>query len=116
MTTLLALTLSTAFAGDDYRAAAEAYMGLSFDLDSVQGMLRDKTSAAAMPSPARMADPYGSSYAAPTPIASLPLEPNSTLDGVVVYRDRALVSRFRDVHVAAGASSVVFEEQYEPNQ
>lgn len=106
MTTLLALALSTAYAGDDYRAAAEEYMGLSFDLDTVQGMLREKKS----PAPAAAApryDAYGQS--SPQPIPSLPLEPNSTLDGVVVYRDRALVTRYRDVHVAAGASSVVFE-------
>ncbi len=107
--TLLALWLNTASAGD-YTKDAEELMDLSFDIDAVQGMLRDQKRAApraAMPSPAAPYDSYNQPAYQPAPM--LPLEPNSKVDTVVVYRDRALVSRYRELTVPVGTSSITFE-------
>ncbi len=88
----------------DFAAEAKSRMQLSFDNDAVQAELN--APASAMPSPPR------SSAAArimAIPKASLPLEANSTLDHVVVLRDRAIVTRVREVKLAVGSQRVRFE-------
>jgi uncharacterized protein (TIGR02231 family) len=85
-----------AHADDEYRERAKSEMHLDFDMDDV---------AAEMAQPAqvtRMSDPRL------PPQPALPLEPNSALDTVVVYRDRALVTRVLAVDLPAGASAVTF--------
>ncbi|MBW1880208.1 MAG: mucoidy inhibitor MuiA family protein [Deltaproteobacteria bacterium] len=92
----------------DFSAAAEDIMGLSFDLDRVEGMLMK---------PARMASHPGVPHPSlatpgyvPTPyVAPLPLEPNSDLDTVTVFRDRALVTRVIVAEVEPDGGGVVFE-------
>lgn len=93
---LLALHLAAA---SPYAEEAEARMKLSFDLDAVQGEL-----AAPAPAPA-----YASSTPRVVQPPPLPLEPNSTLDHVVVLRDRAIVTRARTLKLEPGAQRVRFE-------
>jgi uncharacterized protein (TIGR02231 family) len=92
----------------DYSAAAEEIMGLSFDLDAVEGMLA-KPARAARPSPAHPTAMSGEYYAHTPFVAPLPLEPNSDLDTVTVFRDRALVTRVIVADVEPDAGGVVFE-------
>lgn len=87
----------------EYGEQAERMMKLHQDLDSVEEMLQP---AAAAPN---------SRGEGQTPRAALPLQPNSTLDGVVVFRDRALVTRLLSAAPGNGAlhtadqRSVTFE-------
>lgn len=107
-----ALFLSSPAFAQDYGAQAEEIMGLSFDLDSIEGRLRAKPAARA-PSPAAPAPydayAYSDAYVAPTPVAALPLEPNSDVDRVIVFADRAVVTRVLTVPATAGALEVTFE-------
>ncbi len=96
---LLAI-LPFALAADNFAEEAKHRMGLSFDLDAVQAELAAPAAAAPR------AVPPGQAY---LPVPALPLEPNSSLDRVVVLRDRAIVARQRSVEVAAGSSRVRFE-------
>lgn len=90
----------------DYAEEAKSRMKLSFDLDQVQAELA--APAAAAP-PAPRAAPNGTRAAAYVPLPALPLEPNSTLDRVVVMRDRATVTRVRTVELSPGVQRVRFE-------
>lgn len=97
----------------DFSAAAKSKMNLSFDLDQVEGMLQNPAPAVRQQLEALgYAETYGygygyqmGAYAAQT----LPLEPNSEVESVTVYRDRALVTRVLDADISAGANSVTFE-------
>lgn len=95
--TLATLALSpTALAGGgdvDFAKEAKRRMNLSFDLDEVEGMLQQDIPQA-----------YPSAAMAP-----LPLEPNSEMASVTVFRDRALVTRVLDERVGEGEGSVTFE-------
>lgn len=109
-----------AMAQDDLQKAAEERMGLSFELEQVEGRLeRSKRSAApprvSEPSPAPPAtydeayDPYAQPAPVLLPPRRLPLEPNSTLRSVTVHRDRALVTRVRELTLPVGPHTVTFE-------
>jgi uncharacterized protein (TIGR02231 family) len=103
--------------GMDFAAEAEQRMKLSFDLDAVESQLEAPRPAARMAANAEMlaalgyVDDYGyanqAGYYAPPP--TLPLEPNSTMLAVTVFRDRALVTRTMDAKLAVGTGSVTFE-------
>lgn len=81
----------------DFEGEAVKRMKLSYDVEEVQGRL-------AAPAPAATeATRYG------LPQAALPLAPNSAVDTVTVFPDRALVTRVREIEVPAGATSVSFE-------
>jgi len=101
------LVLPASALAQDFSAKAEEMMGLSFDLDAVEGMLASPARMARRPaaSPA----PGVSGYVPMPPVAPLPLEPNSDLDTVTVFRDRALVTRVIEVPVEPGGPGVVFE-------
>src|SRR5688572_12155964 len=96
----------------DYGAQAEEIMGLSFDLEDVEGRLRAKPAARA-PSPAAPPyDPYQyaeTTYIPPMPVAALPLEPNSAVDTVIVFGDRAVVTRVIEIPASAGEAEITFE-------
>jgi len=98
--------VALAFAGsNNYAEEAKSRMKLSFDLDAVEGEL----AASPAPAPAAARSAYGNGpVAAPQP-PPLPLEPNSTLDHVMVLRDRAIVTRAREVTLESGARRVRFE-------
>ncbi|MDP2307531.1 MAG: mucoidy inhibitor MuiA family protein [Pseudomonadota bacterium] len=100
---LLLLALSRLAHADDmdFEHAAKARMKLSFDNDEVQAELA-APAAAAPRSPMLQGRPA-------LPRAALPLEPNSTLDHVVVLRDRAIVTRTRELKLAAGSQRVRFD-------
>jgi uncharacterized protein (TIGR02231 family) len=102
---LLALLVSTP-ARAQYREAAEEVMDLGFDLDEVQERVKRKADEYA---PAASPTVYDPTTGTNVPIPLLPLEPNSDIDEVVVFRDRALVTRTRKVEVATGASAITFE-------
>jgi uncharacterized protein (TIGR02231 family) len=103
--------------GMDFAAEAEQRMKLSFDLDAVESQLEAPQPARAAAANAEMlmalgyVDEYGygnqAGYYAPPP--ALPLEPNSTMRAVTVFRDRALVTRAMDAKLSAGTSAVTFE-------
>jgi uncharacterized protein (TIGR02231 family) len=105
---VLLLALPSALAQHSYADEAEARMSLDFDLDLVEAELsRPKRKAATT---AAYDTPYPEEvYREPPPVSELPLEPNSTVRSVTVFRDRALVTRVRDLDVKAGAHTVVFE-------
>ncbi len=96
LTTLsLLLTLGPTAAmagGQDFAAEAKKQMRLSFDLDEIEGMLQEPPMQ------------YGE-YAAPV----LPLEPNSDVESVTVFRDRALVTRVLTQSVGKGPGGITFE-------
>jgi len=98
---MLVLVAFALAAPNPYAEEAKERMKLHFDLDAVQGELDDPAPVPAAARPAAVA-----TLPAPPP---LPLEPNSTLDHVVVLRDRALVTRLREVKLASGAQRVRFE-------
>ncbi|MEZ4236359.1 MAG: mucoidy inhibitor MuiA family protein [Myxococcota bacterium] len=106
--------LALAFLGapasaQDYQEQAEAMM--DFDFDAAEARLKQSRRAApvaAAPAPEAY-DEYGTPEPPPPPPARLPLEANSTLSGVVVHRDRAVVTRFRELELAKGAHTVTFE-------
>lgn len=100
---LLSLSNSALASDIDYAAEAKSRMQLSFDNDAVQAELN--APAAAPPAP--MSGAAARMQMAPK--AALPLEANSTLDHVVVLRDRAIVTRVREVKLSAGAQRVRFE-------
>jgi uncharacterized protein (TIGR02231 family) len=103
--------------GMDFAEEAEQRMKLSFDLDAVESQLEAPQPAARMAANAAMlaamgyVDEYGygnqAGYYAPPPV--LPLEPNSTMQAVTVFRDRALVTRSLATRVDKGTGSVTFE-------
>src|SRR5262245_57799994 len=110
----LILALATPVHAQDYKAAAEEMMGLEYNLDEVDAKLR----ARKMPAP-RAAAPamsYDGDYYVDTPVAgqglvaqaALPLEPNSDVDTVVVFSDRALVTRQLKTTLKPGAGTVDF--------
>jgi uncharacterized protein (TIGR02231 family) len=107
LTALVLLTLplsavgQSAF-GQDFADEASSRMKLSFDLDEVEERLAEP--AAAMPSPYQ--DPYNAAYM-PAPV--LPLEPNSDVSSVTVFRDRALVTRVITERLDGGVGSITFE-------
>ena len=94
LATLAGAPMALAGGGDvDFAAEAKRRMNLSFDLDEVEGMLQQDIPQA-----------YPSAVMAP-----LPLEPNSEMAAVTVFRDRALVTRVLDARTQPGDSSVTFE-------
>jgi uncharacterized protein (TIGR02231 family) len=95
---------------------AERLMNLDFSLDEIKAKVakpaRASAPPAADPASGYYDDPYGGVPPRydPEPVpARLPLEPNSTLRSVTVFRDRALVTRFREVDLPKGVHSVQFE-------
>ena len=98
LATLLSLHALPAHA-QDYEAMAEERMKLSFDMDEVEGEL-DKR-AARRPAPANQL--------VVAPKAPLPLEPNSEVAAVTVFRDRALVTRTRAEKLQPGVHTITFE-------
>ena len=78
------------FAQTDFAEEAHARMKLSFDLDAAEAMID-----APLPQQAR--------------VAALPLTPNSEVEAVTVFRDRALVTRVLAQKLAAGPASLTFE-------
>ncbi len=52
---------------------------------------------------------YDTGVAYVDPVERLPLEPNSTLESVTVFRDRAIVTRALTVGLDRGVQSVTFE-------
>ena len=97
MQALLWIQLAMAGGDVDYSEEAKRRMKLSFDYEAAQEMVD-------MPAPAAAATAYGG-----VPQAALKLEPNATVDTVVVYPDRAIVTRTRTLQVPAGSSAVRFE-------
>lgn len=97
--TLLLLAPRALAGGTDFSEEAEEAMRLSFDMDTVEGMLQ-------APSPAAV--PQVGLVGVP-PAAPLPLEPNSDAVAVTVFQDRALVTRVLTARLQEGANSVVFE-------
>lgn len=102
--------------GQDLQDEAERLMNLDFSLDEIQEKIA-KPKRRAAPAPIA-ADGYGyeaEEYAYDTgvayvePVDRLPLEPNSTLETVTVFRDRAIVTRTLAVSLDAGVQSVTFE-------
>jgi uncharacterized protein (TIGR02231 family) len=89
--------IADALAGGDYAAEAKKMMRLSYDLDDVEQMLE----APAAPRAAQ-------SVEKPVPVAPLPLEPNSALDAVVVFADRAVVTRHIEASLTPGVTQVAF--------
>ncbi len=90
-----------AFASD-YAQQAEDRMKLSFNLDDVQAELAAPRPAAAAPRHSRQ------QALIPAP-PRLPLEPNSTVERVLVLRDRAIVTRVRELKLGAGTQRIRFE-------
>ena len=82
--------------GVDFEGEAAKRMKLSYDVEQVQGML------AAQPAP-MVANQTGLA------MAPLPLAPNSSVDSVTVFPDRALVTRVRVVDLSQGPGAVSFE-------
>ncbi|MEQ1567132.1 MAG: mucoidy inhibitor MuiA family protein [Myxococcota bacterium] len=113
--------MSFAFAqGTDYSQAAEERMGLEFDLDAVQEQVsapspqKRAPARPSAPTPAASAPmldpPYYPPAVPPPPMqAPLPLEPNSTLESVTVYRNQAFVTRTRAESLPAGSAVLRFE-------
>lgn len=90
---------------------AERMMNLDFSLDEI----RAKVARPMEPAPAPGAYDFAGDdlgpqypYVPPAP-PRLPLEPNSSLRSVTVFRDRALVTRFREVELPKGVTTVRFE-------
>ena len=93
LVTLLVIP-ALATAGADFRRQANEQMKLSFDLDEVEGMLMEVPQSQRAPG---------------TVMSALPLEPNSDVGSVTVFRDRALVTRVLTDRAERGASVVTFE-------
>ena len=90
LATLVVTPMAMAGGGDmDFAAEAKRRMNLSFDLDEVEGMLQQEIPLA-----------YSSVAVAP-----LPLEPNSEMAAVTVFRDRALVTRVLEERAKPGDGS-----------
>jgi hypothetical protein len=108
---LIAMTCVTAEA-QDLQQQAEALM--NFDFAEVESRIEhSKRRAYKAPAPAEAA--YGeddgeyANYEEPVPRVRLPLESNSTMAAVTVHRDRAVITRYRELDLAAGAHTVTFE-------
>lgn len=102
-------TLVSVAAAQGLQEQAERMMNLDFSLDDIRAKV-----ARPEPAPAPMDSSYedvdGQVYGRPAPsVPRLPLEPNSTLRAVTVFRDRAMVTRVREVELAKGVHSVTFE-------
>ncbi len=94
---LLFCTLSArAGGGQNYEEEARKRMGLSYDVEQLQQQL-------AAPAPAAAENTRGGLRAA------LPLAPNSDVETVTVFRDRALVTRVRTVALKPGVNAISFE-------
>ncbi len=105
-----ALLVPPLASAQDFAAEAEARMGLSFDLESVEGRLSRRPARAA-PAP-YYEDALHGGMVTPVvaaPVAPLPLEPNSDVDTVIVFKDRAVVTRVLTVAIDAGERAVTFE-------
>lgn len=87
---LAALALPQPAQAQDFSAEVHERMKLSFDLDQVRELID-------APPPEQVA------------MAALPLEPNSEVDTVTVFRDRAVVTRLRTERLPAGSASLTFE-------
>ena len=104
------LSISLSF-GQGLQEQAERMMNLDFSLDEIKA----KVAKPARRAPAPMAAPaeaYDTGYHdpyAPPYVERLPLEPNSTLRSVTVFRDRAMVTRVHEVTLDPGVQSVTFE-------
>lgn len=85
--------------GADFEAEAHRRMKLSFDLDELEERLAE---------PAAAAPAYGDPYASVS-VPPLPLEPNSEVEQVTVFRDRAQVTRLLGEKLDGGIGSVTFE-------
>ncbi|MEZ4318672.1 MAG: mucoidy inhibitor MuiA family protein [Myxococcota bacterium] len=107
MTLILALLSAPALAQHDYSAEAKSRMQLEFDLDDVEAEL-SRPARRASPRPAAEESWYDAPPPPPPP-PELPLEPNSTLRSVTVFRDRALVTRELELPAGKGSKTVVFE-------
>lgn len=102
----LLLVCSPALASKDFAEEAKKRMRLSFDLDEVEQRLN----APAAPSPSAEAlQQLGYLGYVATPVRALPLEPNSEMDHVTVFRDRALATRVRTETLRVGAQDLIFE-------
>ena len=97
MLTVLLLLLH-ANAGEDYGEQARKVMALDNELEDVERRLM---APAAAPPAAKMAQ---AGLPVP-PQAALPLEPNSEVDSVTVYRDRALVIRSAETTETVASSA-----------
>ncbi|MFT7521844.1 MAG: hypothetical protein ACI9MC_003996, partial [Kiritimatiellia bacterium] len=94
-----ALSALPSLASDmDLSEKAKRRMHLDFDMDEV---------AVQLDRPAPVAPPRRSH--APPPVAMLPLEPNSEIRTVTVFRDRAQVTRHLKAQLNTGMHSVTFE-------
>lgn len=98
----------------DLQEQAERMMNLDFSLDEIKAKVASPARPAAAPAAAPYGydDPYGGvppQYYPEPAVERLPLEPNSTLRSVTVFRDRALVTRFREVELGPGVHRVTFE-------
>lgn len=92
---LLSLFVASPVSAQDYAQEAKKRMKLTFDLDEVNDQLNRS--------------PTQHQRRGHVPTAALPLEPNSEIDSVMVFRDRALVSRTLVAPVPAGETSLTFE-------
>ena len=91
----LTFSLSAPALAQDYSAEAKRRMNLSFDLDEVNDQLQAPWPAPALPG-------HGQ-------VSALPLEPNSEIDTITVFQDRALVTRILKAEVESGEASLTFE-------
>jgi hypothetical protein len=107
----LLLSLSLAL-GQELQDEAERLMNLDFSLDEIKAKVAKPKRRAVSPSPAAEAyDDYGDYEPVDSPptVERLPLEPNSTLRTVTVFRDRAIVTREQTVTLEKGVHTVTFE-------
>ena len=105
---VLALAGTTALASDtEFSEAAKRRMKLDFDLDAVEAELEAPMIQFGRNAPA--ASPHAPRRHMPVPQAALPLEPNSTIRTVTVFRDRAQVTRHLTSDLQPGMQSITFE-------
>src|SRR5688572_30184675 len=98
---MVVLWWSVAWAQSPYAAEAQSIMGV--DLDSIERRV-DKHRKAARQAPPAAYDVPAQVMADGTiqaPAPRLPLEPNSNLRTVTVHADRALITRYREIQLAA---------------
>jgi len=100
--TLCTLALSIPVPGfaQDYESMAEERMQLSFDIEAVEGELDRR---------AKRPAPRVDNTRVAAPKAPLPLEPNSQVASVTVFRDRALITRTRGASLKPGVHTLTFQ-------